>query len=63
VRLHRDSGLAATIVFAFVLGLRTVLTRRKEPGAALWRAYAGLLFVAVVLLGMTGFFGGKLVWG
>ena len=63
VRLHRDSGLTATIVFAFVLGLRTLLARRKEPGAALRWGYAGLLVVAIVLLGMTGYFGGKLVWG
>jgi len=63
VRLHRDFGLAATIVFAFVLGLRTVLARRKEAGAALRWAYAALLVVAVVLLGTTGFLGGKLVWG
>jgi uncharacterized membrane protein len=63
VAIHRDFGLGATVLFAVVLGLRTCLARREKPGAALAWTYGVLLVVAVAFLAVTGYYGGRIVYG
>jgi uncharacterized membrane protein len=63
VALHRDIGLAATVLFAVVVGLRTALARREKPGPALAWTYGVLLPVAVAFLAVTGYYGGRIVYG
>jgi len=63
VKIHRDFGLAATILFAIVLGLRTALARCETPGRAMLWAYGALFLIAIGCLAVTGYYGGRIVYG
>lgn len=58
---HRWLGISFTVLSVVSLGLWYIQGRRKVP--FLRTAYMIVLFIGVILVGLTGHFGGTLVYG